>query len=74
MTAIATAETCDRCGAAAKFIVLLPSTLTLSFCGHHATANLDKLSQVGEIFHLGGEPYSVKPVTVPAGEAANFKE
>jgi len=74
MTAIATAETCDRCGAVAKFIVLLPSTLTLSFCGHHATANLDKLSQVGEVFSVGDVPFQLKPVTVPASEAVNFQE
>lgn len=47
-TVVLTAEDrCDRCGAAAKALVLLPSGGELMFCGHHWRRHEDRLRDVG---------------------------
>lgn len=49
---------CDRCGATAKFEIVLPSGLNLLFCAHHAYANTDALCEIG----------AVLPISTPVGE------
>jgi hypothetical protein len=49
---------CDRCGATAKFEVVLPSGRNLLFCAHHAYANTDALCEIG----------AVLPISTPTGE------
>lgn len=43
---------CDRCGATAKFEVVLPSGGNLLFCAHHAYANTDALCEVGAVLPI----------------------
>ena len=43
---LTTADRCDRCGAAAKLRVRLPSYGELLFCGHHAHAHETKLREM----------------------------
>ena len=42
-------DTCDRCGANAKFTVLLPSGGSLSFCGHHQAEYQEALTKAGAV-------------------------
>jgi len=44
MTAPAATDRCDRCGAAPKFQVILPSGSDLLFCGHHGWVYAKHLS------------------------------
>jgi len=37
---------CDRCGAAGKVQVVLPSGLDLMFCGHHAREYKDTIHDI----------------------------
>ncbi|WP_020495094.1 DUF7455 domain-containing protein [Sciscionella marina] len=49
------ADRCDRCGAAAKVRVLLPSGGELLFCGHHANEHDAKLRSVEADIQRGEE-------------------
>jgi hypothetical protein len=40
-------DRCDRCGAEAKVLALLPAGGELLFCGHHARQHRPRLGEVG---------------------------
>jgi hypothetical protein len=40
-------ERCDRCGAAGKLRVFLPTGGDLTFCGHHANCYADTIRSTG---------------------------
>ncbi|AGT12092.1 hypothetical protein SEA_NIEBRUSAYLOR_120 [Mycobacterium phage NiebruSaylor] len=47
---------CDRCGAAAKFEVLVPSVASkLLFCGHHAKQHADAIGDRFPVLELAKE-------------------
>ena len=47
-TVVLTAEDrCDRCSAAAKVVILLPSGGELTFCGHHWRRHDERLREIG---------------------------
>ena len=41
------ADRCDRCGAAARLAVQMPSGSELLFCGHHFNEHDDRLAAQG---------------------------
>ncbi len=43
---LTTADRCDRCGAAARVRVILPSGGELLFCGHHSRQYQGKLREL----------------------------
>lgn len=43
------ADRCDRCGAAARVRVTLPSGAELLFCGHHASKHEAKLIELAAV-------------------------
>ncbi len=44
---LAAEDRCDRCGATAKVVTLLPSGGELTFCGHHWRRHDEGLRQAG---------------------------
>ena len=44
ITAGSPAERCDRCGAAAKLVMLLTGGGELAFCGHHANKHAGSIT------------------------------
>jgi hypothetical protein len=40
-------DRCDRCGAAAQVMALLPTGGELLFCGHHAREHAPRLREIG---------------------------
>jgi hypothetical protein len=51
-TSVLTAtDRCDRCGAAAKVLAVLPTGGELLFCGHHAHEHTPRLEQLAAVIH-----------------------
>lgn len=42
-------DRCDRCGAQAHWRAIMPSGLTLLFCGHHGTKYIHGLAAEGAV-------------------------
>jgi hypothetical protein len=42
-------DRCDRCGAAAKLLAVLPSGGELLFCGHHGREHRERLTEIGAV-------------------------
>ncbi|WP_343601956.1 hypothetical protein [Mycobacterium sp.] len=47
------ADRCDRCGAAARVRVTLPSGAELLFCRHHANQHEAKLTELAAVLEAG---------------------
>ena len=45
-TPLTAADRCDRCGAAARMLVTLPTGGELLFCGHHGNQHRDRLREL----------------------------
>jgi hypothetical protein len=45
------ADRCDRCGAAALVLAVLPTGGELLFCGHHANEHSERLEQLAAVLH-----------------------